>query len=228
MKTSINKAILLFGPPGAGKGTQARLISQKTGFINFDTGSLIEKTIYNPKFYKSKVIRRERKNFEAGKLCTPSWALELIRNSIEKISNNKLGIILSGSPRTLFETAGNNKHKGIINTLIKEYKKGNIIIFEIRIKEEESILRNSKRLICSLCNIQILRFHSNLKKCPFCGGNLIRRTLDKKNIIKERYKEYSERTKPIFAELKKSGFKIHAINGAPMPNKIFKSIMKFI
>jgi len=64
-----------------------------------------------------------------------------------------------------------------------------------------------------------------LESCPFCGGKIIRRKDDNIKSIMERLNEYNNRTKPIFAELKKRKYKIFKIDGAPAPYKIHKTII---
>ncbi len=223
MKTK-NKAIIIFGPPGAGKGTQAKLISQRLGYMNFDTGRLIEGIVYNPNLKKNKVVSRERKNFETGKLCTPSWILKISKEAILTIGRAGLGVVFSGSPRTLYEAFGDKRTKCFIAAPEEIYTKKNTIIFEIKIPPSESISRNSVRSICSVCDSPILGFARHLKQCPLCGGSLKKRSLDKPAIIKIRLKEYKERTEPIFKALRKKGFQIHLIDGRPWPVKVFKKI----
>lgn len=227
MKDS-NRAIIIFGPPGAGKGTQAKLVAQRLGLHNFDTGRLIERIIYDPKLNKSRAIKKEKENFESGKLCTPSWVLKITKRAVKQIQGAGSGLVLQGSPRTLFEAFGKSGNPGLFDALVKLYGKKNIFIFEIAIPPRESILRNSRRLVCSVCDTPLLRFYKNLKNCPFCGGKLLKRSLDKPEIIKVRIKEYKERTEPIFRELKRRGFRIHLIDGRPLPVQIFKNIGKVV
>ncbi len=223
-----NKAIIIFGPPGAGKGLQARLIAQRSGLVNFDTGRTIERIIYNPALRESKVIKRERRNFETGRLCTPSWVLKVFQGAVSKISKADLGIVFSGSPRTLFEAFGDRQKEGLIPLLKRLYGKENIFILELKVPPAISILRNSHRVVCSVCDTQLLKFASRLKRCPFCGGKLKRRSLDRPEVIKVRIKEYEERTEPIFKALRKNGFKIHFIDGKPMPAKVWQKIKRVI
>ncbi len=223
-----NKAVIILGPPGAGKGTQARLAAQRWGFHDLDTGRLIERIVYDPKFGKSALVKRQRKNFESGKLCTPSWVLKITKEAIKRVHGTGSGLVMQGSPRTLFEAFGKSGNPGLFDVLVKLYGKKNIFIFEITIPSRESILRNSRRLVCSVCDMPLLRFYKNSKSCPFCGGRLLKRSLDKPEIIKVRLKEYETRTEPIFKELKKRRFRIHRVNGRPLPGAVFKNIEKVV
>ena len=77
-------AVIIYGPPGSGKGTQAQLLAEKFDLIHLDSGRYLREILYNPKFKKNKIIQRERKINEAGKLNTPSWVLKIIGERVEK------------------------------------------------------------------------------------------------------------------------------------------------
>ncbi|PIU98624.1 hypothetical protein COS61_00320 [Candidatus Wolfebacteria bacterium CG03_land_8_20_14_0_80_40_12] len=219
-------AIIIIGPPGSGKGTQAKLLADKLNLFNFDTGSYLRSILYNPRFNNNREIQKERKINEDGKLNTPSWVLKVISQKIKKLSKLDQSVVFSGSPRTLFEAFGDKKHRGLMELLDKECGKNNIYIFVLDIAEQESIKRNSKRSLCSLCNATFLARYQNLKTCPFCGDKIIHRKDDNKNVILIRLKEYKERTRPILKELKKKKYKICRINGKPAPYQIHKKIMR--
>lgn len=219
------RAVVIYGPPGSGKGTQADLLARKYGFIHFDTGRYIESVVHNPALQKSAVIRRERKLFDTGILCTPSWVLKVVREATKKISKAGYSIVYSGSPRTLFEALGDKKNKGLFAELKKLYGGKNINIIRLKVGPKTSIKRNSNRLVCSVCGLPILAA-SKAKSCSFCAGPARRRTLDKPEVIKVRLREYEERTLPIVKEAKKLGVKIMEINGEPAPYKVHENIVK--
>lgn len=222
-------AIIIYGPPGSGKGTQAQLLAEKFDLIHLDSGRYLREILYNPKFKKNKIIQRERKINEAGKLNTPSWVLKIISERVEKIGKLNKGIVFSGSPRTLYETVSIQKRKGIIELLEKIYKKKNIFIFKINISEKQTVKRNSNRLVCSICRNPVLGQKSiigcKLSRCSLCGAKLEHRFDDKKEVISTRLKEYRERTLPIIQFLKKRGYKIAEIDGSPLPYKIYNNIL---
>ena len=62
----LKRAVIIYGPPGSGKGTQAELLAKKFGFIHFDTGRYFEALLHSPETQKNPVLRRERKNFDNG------------------------------------------------------------------------------------------------------------------------------------------------------------------
>lgn len=221
----MKKIIVLFGPPGSGKGTQASLIASNFNLSTFDTGKYIEQTIHAPENLKNKIIRRERENFDSGKLCTPSWVLSILKEKTSVFSRAGLSIIFTGSPRTLYEAFGDSKQEGLVKFLEKHYGKKNIHFVYLNISPETSIWRNSHRKICITCSAPILYKKGVPQVCPFCGSPVRQRSLDKPEVIKVRLKEYKERTFPIIERLKKAGYKINFIDGEKPPYIIYKNII---
>jgi len=231
MKALGKIAIVIMGPPGSGKGTQANLWANRFGLVHFDTGSYLDKILNNPTLLKKNAeMRKERHYWNTGMLNTPSWVLDIVKNKVKKINHAGLSVVFSGSPRTFYEGFGDKKNEGLMKFLEKEYGRKNIFIFKINVLASSSIKRNSARMLCSICGTQILGnlMKTKLTFCPFCGGKLKTRTLDKPKIIKERLKEYEERTQPMIKELKKRKYRITEINGAPLPFKIHEKIIEFL
>lgn len=214
----MRKAIILMGPPGAGKGTQAELVAYKFGLIHFDTGRYLEDL-----FRENRMPSKIRKEFKEGDIVNPAWILKVFKEQIRRISKTGFGIIFSGSPRTIFEAFGDKKNKGIMDSLIQSYGRKNIIVFKLDIPSQTTMLRNSKRRICSVCWKPHL-LGPSLRNCPFCGGKLIRRVQDKPQIIKNRLREYEERTKPVLRKMGDAGFKVVKIDGRPKPTVVFAAI----
>jgi adenylate kinase len=211
-------AVIMYGPPGAGKGTQANLLAKKYDLIHFNTGEIMNSVVHDPARQKEAVIQRERKLFDAGKLMTPSFVFREVARETNKIAKAKLGIIFSGSPRTMYEASK------LIPILEKLYGKKNIYVFELVLSPSESIARNSKRMWCSICGYTLLSQYypsSRPKHCPVCGGPFYKRKDDNAKVISNRLKEYKDRTEPIFGFLKDRGYKLNIIDASPAPYKIF-------
>jgi adenylate kinase len=150
------KAVILFGPPGAGKGTQASLLSDKYSFYYLETSKVLEeifnfsddgfKEIEGKKYY----FKDQKKLWEEGYLCDKEFVTDLIKEKIGEIFKKGESLILAGSPRTLYEGK-------IIEPLLSElYGKENVKTVLITLSPERSIFRNSHRRICELFRHPIL------------------------------------------------------------------------
>ncbi len=237
----MKKVVIIYGAPGAGKGTQANLLSAAKGLIHFDTGKFLELIVHDKDAQKDPEIKKEAKLFDTGKLLSPTWVLKIVKEKTGEIAKAGFGVVYSGSPRTLYEAFGSmydpdsaekiavkSSTPGLISSLEEIYGKKNISVVLLKVKSASSVQRNSNRKICSVCGIAIMyndttHHHTT---CPVCGGQLRKRTLDDPEVIKVRLKEYEKRTEPIVKELKKQGYKIHEIDGEPAPYKVHEVIRK--
>lgn len=216
--------VILYGPPGSGKGTQANLLADKLGLIHFDTGRFLESVAYDPDRQKSKLVQRERRNFETGRLMTPSFVLREVSREARRIAKAGWGLVFSGSPRTVYEA------EKLYPILKKLYGKKNIFIFVLKLPPADSIKRNGSRLMCSVCGYGLLTayYAGAPKHCPVCGGKFYHRTLDKPAIIKVRLREYKNRTEPILDIVRKKGYKVRKIDARPAPHKVLQKILSHI
>ncbi len=224
----MQKALIVYGPPGAGKGTQANLLAAKLGLIHFDTGKFMEQTVHDPANAKDPVVQQQRELFDTGKLCDPAWAYRVVSEQTKRIHASGLGIVFSGSPRTELEafTADGGK-RGLIDLLEDLYGRENVHVIYLKIKSETTIYRNSNRLICSVCGTPVMYLpEAQPKICPICGGEFRKRTLDTPEVIKVRLQEFEKRTAPILAKLRDRGYKIIEIDGEPLPYVVFATILE--
>jgi len=233
MKPSNKKIIvILFGPPGAGKGTQASLLAEKLSLYYFETSKIIEESFNGAKkndFIKVEkkkyFLSNEKKLWKAGILCSPPFVTQLVKNKINELFKEGESLILAGSPRTLYEG------KEVTPLLKKLYGKENIKIVLIKLKGKDSIFRNSHRRICELMRHPILYNKETIRltKCPLDGSKLMKRKgLDDPKTIKIRLKEYKERTFPLVKLFKQQGLKVKEVSGFGSVSKVFSDILKAI
>lgn len=225
-------AVVIYGSPGSGKGTQAEKIAEKFNLIHFDTGKIIEKTVHDPKNASDPIIQREKQLFDSGMLCTPSWVLELVIKNIKEISSQDKGLVFSGSPRTMYEAEGDKENNipGVVQTLEEVYGKENVLVLRLMVSRETAIFRNTHRRVCEKCRF-ILQYspeNEKLTECPQCGGKLVRRSLDTPDVMNVRLEEYKHRTKPIFDFLEERNYQIIDIDGEKSPEDVAKEIFEKI
>lgn len=235
---SKKQVIILIGPPGAGKGTQAELLADKLSLYYFETSKILEQEFRKAENFSASSKERfikvegekfdilnEKKIWEKGILCSPPFVAYLVKEKIKELFESDENLVLAGSPRTLYEG------KRIIPFLKKLYGEKNIIVVLIEISAQETIFRNSHRRICELMRHPVLYNKETIKltMCPLDGSKLMKRKgLDDPETIKVRLKEYEERTLPLLEYFKNQGVKVKKIKGEQSVADVFRDILKTI
>jgi len=234
----MKQAIILFGPPGAGKGTQSELLSEKMGLYLFETSKMLEREFKMAENMAADAPERfieiegekfdvlnEREIWKRGELCSPPWVTYLTMKELQRLHDDGDNIILSGSPRTVYEAERE------MPLLAQLYGKENIHIVLIEISAEVTVFRNTHRKICELMRHSIL-FNDETKIltiCPLDGSALMnRKDLDDPETIKTRLVQYKERTLPLFNYFKDNGFNVSKINGEGSVAKVHEEILSMI
>jgi adenylate kinase len=226
------QVIILFGQPGAGKGTQAEILSDKTGYYHFESSKVIEACFANEDPEKvfeiegqSYKVADEKERWSKGLLNSPPFVVNLMVDKIKELAEEGKSIIFSGSPRTAYEAERE------IPLLKDLYGQENIRFCQLEITAETTIFRNSHRRICELIRHSIL-FSPETEKlsvCPLDGSNLVRRVgLDDPETIIKRLEVYKEQTHPVIAIIEKQGLKLHKINGEQSVANVHKDILEAI
>lgn len=225
----VQKVIILFGPPGAGKGTQSELLSSKFYFYNLDTSRVLEEKFKNAKPQESiringrdYLVSDELEKRHRGVLCSVEFTAFLMNKRMAEIHSLGKSLILSGSPRSLPEAEIE------IPFLEELYGKENINIFFLDLPAEQTIFRNSNRRICELMRHSILYIPENagLKRCPLDGSRLIHRDLDNVETIKRRLEEYEQTAIPLEEYYCREKFQIKKINADQYVEDVFDDILE--
>lgn len=176
--------IILLGAPGAGKGTQAEIISQKLGIPTISTGNILRAAIKEgtPTGLKAKSY------IDAGKLVPDEVIIGIVH---ERLAQNdcKSGYILDGVPRTIAQAEALEK-AGI----------GFDAVVSIEISEEEILRRMNGRRVCEACgsSYNVVSIPPRVEGiCDNCGGKLIQRKDDTPETVRERLKVYHTETEPL-------------------------------
>ncbi len=224
----VQKVLLLFGPPGAGKGTQSELLASKFYFYNLDTSRVLEEKFKNAKAGEilnigncQYPVADELEKRRRGVLCGVEFTAFLLKKRIAEIHSLGKSLILSGSPRSLPEAQ-------IEMPFLEElYGKENIHVLFLDLPEEQTIFRNSNRRICELMRHSILYIpeNANMKRCPLDGSRLIHRDLDNVETIKLRLEEYKQTAAPLKDYYLKNEFNLKNIDANQYVENVFDDIL---
>lgn len=207
--------VILLGPAGSGKGTQADLIQKKYGFPKISTGDLLRKEVQEGSELGEKVAGI----MKAGLLVSDEVVVEMVRKRISANDCQK-GYVLDGFPRNLNQAL---LLEGIEN-------KRTETVFEIVVTEEEILKRLAGRRICLQCGA-VYNINNNKPKidgiCDVCGSPLVVREDDKPEVIRERFKVYLETIKPLidYYNNKKVLFQIDGQNSVEEIFRIISSVI---
>ncbi|PIS16507.1 MAG: hypothetical protein COT61_03440 [Candidatus Portnoybacteria bacterium CG09_land_8_20_14_0_10_44_13] len=224
------KIIILLGPPGSGKGTQATLLAEKLDLYYFETSNIIEMAVHSHRAEEHVEVDGQKYTFGhekelwgKGILCSPPFVVFLVEKKINELFQSGKGIVFAGSPRTMHEG------EKVIPQIEALYGQKNIKIILLELSPEQTIFRNSNRKICELMRHPVLYTEEtrNLKSCPLDGSKLLKRTgLDDPETIKVRIKEYEERTLPLVGFFEKAGLGVKKVNGEQSVEGVHKDILE--
>jgi adenylate kinase len=176
--------IVLLGAPGAGKGTQAEVISREKNIPTISTGNIIRDALKSG----SELGKKARKHIEAGHLVPDDIVIDVIRERLSQ-PDCKNGFILDGFPRTIPQAEALERMGVHIDRVI-----------EIDVDDEVIARRMSGRRVCPSCGTSYHIEHKQPKKrdvCDNCGDTLVQREDDRPETVRERLRVYHEQTAPL-------------------------------
>lgn len=179
--------IILFGPPGVGKGTQAQMLAERYDLFRLSTGDLLREEIS----VSSHIGRKAEQFLKKGHLVPDDIIVEIIQSIL--IENKERGIIFDGFPRNL-----NQAHS--LESSLAQLGQSIDIACEMHLEEDELVRRLVNRLYCPKCE-RIYNMHTNPPKragiCDDDGERLVKRADDSEEVIKNRLNIYEAATRPL-------------------------------
>lgn len=204
------RSIALLGPPGAGKGTQAKLLAEKTGLVHLSTGDILREEVA-----RDTALGQAAKGYmDRGDLVPDDLILDMIRERITRAD----GFILDGFPRTVVQAealAEITSLDGAIN---------------VALSQEEVIHRLSSRRVCQDCGkIYNLLFNPPEMdmRCDACGSLLFQRNDDQPDVIENRYDVYTQETAPLIEYYSKQGL-LYEVDGERPSSEVLSCILDLI
>jgi adenylate kinase len=212
----VRKILILLGHPGAGKGTQAREIMHRLDIPQISTGDMLRDAIVRNTAHG----REAKARMDSGELVSDDIVNGIVSERIQ-MEDCKNGFILDGYPRTVQQAE-------TFRSLMSNDDR--LVVIEIGANSEDLTNRLVGRLMCSGCG-EIYNEYSRAPKqsgvCNFCGKELFRRSDDREDLIRERFKTYQEETYPLVQFYKDMGV-YHHVEGMRLIKDITREILAII
>ena len=209
--------IVLFGPPGAGKGTQSHYLAKDFNLLKISTGDLLREEVKKKSLLGIKI----KSLLDEGMLASDNIINDLIENIL---SNKKYfnRLIFDGYPRNINQA----KH---LDVLIKKYNQKISCVLCLRVDQDVIIKRIMGRQVCSRCELIFNEFFNPAtKENHNCGSNFLqKRSDDNKKAIKSRFNAYIKETFPILEYYKNQNL-LYEIDGVGDISLIYKEIHRII
>jgi adenylate kinases len=213
-----SKIYVLIGPPGAGKGTQAKNIANLKDFVLISTGDLLRENVER----KTELGMTAKSYMDKGELVPTDLVARMIKANI-KANIGKNGFLFDGFPRDLSQNT-------LLGEMLKEFDLEVDKVIYINVKDDAIYERLTNRRVCPKCK-RVYHMKYNRPKhdeeCDDCKVSLITRDDDKLDVIKKRLEVYHSLTQPLVDHFEKIG-KISRIDGERTPREVEAEILSVI
>jgi adenylate kinase len=203
--------IVMIGPPGAGKGTQAERFARDHGILKISTGDILREAVQDD----TPLGRQVGALMNRGELVSDDLIVDIVRDRLSR-SDTARGFVLDGFPRTVPQA------RALDEMLVG---RGPLIVVEIQVPDEELVRRVRGRRICADCGQTDSAFKGDsaeAARCANCGGPLVPRADDGENTVRDRLKVWRE-TQPMI-EFYKSRPTYRVVNGADSPERVREAL----
>jgi len=208
--------VIILGPPGAGKGTQAVMLSKKMKLPHISTGDLFRENISK----KTDIGVKAQKYIQEGKLVPDEIVIAMLFSRISD-KDCKNGYILDGFPRSIAQAEA-------LKPLIA---KNRLLVINIEIPDSILMERITGRISCAQCKTPFHKTFNAPKQtgiCDYCGGKLTQRPDDTEEVFKQRLKIYYDQTKPLIDFYQKQSNVFYSVDGNNTQNVVLEEISKIV
>ncbi len=210
--------LMLLGAPGAGKGTQAKILIDKYTIPQISTGDILREAVKN-----GTQMGIEAKNYmDKGELVPDSVIVGIVKERLME-SDCEKGFILDGFPRTIAQAEA-------LEIVLKDMNKKMDAVISLKVEDEELIKRLTGRRVCKNCGASFHIMFNKPKKeslCDICHGELITRKDDNEETAKNRLEVYKKQTAPLIEYYQDKGI-FYEINGQREIDVITEEMIKIL
>ncbi len=206
--------IILMGPPGAGKGTQAELIKVAYPIPHISTGDMFREAVVNG----TAMGKEAKKYMDAGQLVPDEVTIGIVEDRLAQ-GDCEMGFLLDGFPRTTLQAQA-------LDQVVAKRGKNVEVALNISVPEDILLLRMSGRVSCTTCKaVYNTKFSppASTGVCDKCGGELVQRSDDKEETVKNRLKVYQDQTQPLLNYYEQQG-SLTTLDGNRDSLEVFKDV----
>jgi len=197
--------VIMLGPPGAGKGTQAERVARTRGIPRISTGDILRDAVHHHTAMGESV----QAVMDRGELVSDDVMIGIVTERLGR-PDVAPGFVLDGFPRTVAQAVA-------LDRLMAE--RDPLIVLDIVVPESELARRLGTRMICGNCGTNADGHEAVPGRCGKCGGPLIQRADDSNGVVLERFKIYQRATKPL-VEFYRERSTFRSINGAQAADSV--------
>jgi len=202
--------VIMLGPPGAGKGTQAERLAKRLGVPRVSTGDILREAVSAG----SDLGRQVQAVMSRGELVGDALMVEVVRERMCR-PDAAAGFVLDGFPRTIAQAEA-------LEALLDG--RGTPAVVELVVPEDELVRRLSARRVCTGCGVNAWAADT---ACAACGGRLVQRDDDTAEIVRERHRVFARQTQPMVAFYRDRGG-YRPIDGTRTPDEVTAEVTRIV
>ncbi|HMD30484.1 MAG TPA: adenylate kinase [Candidatus Acidoferrales bacterium] len=195
-KKALQRALILLGPPGAGKGTQAREVARVYGVPHLSTGDMLREHVAQG----TELGRRAKPIMESGRLVPDEIVLGMLEERVAR-QDCQAGFVLDGFPRTLAQAER-------LEQILSKLPLQPVLAVNLVVEREMVVARIASRHTCRTCGATYSADGKTPRvagKCDVCGGELTQRLDDREDVVRERLAAYDQQTQPLVEFYRRRG-----------------------
>ena len=177
--------VVMMGPPGAGKGTQATRFAKERGVPKISTGDMLREGIKD----RNPVALEAKARMDQGALVDDATMIAIVRDRLSR-PDTRDGFVLDGFPRTVEQAEA-------LDAVVEARGNGPLVIVDVAVPEAELVRRLATRRICESCGTSPDPSIPADGACATCGGRLVQRVDDGARVVIERFRVYETSTRPV-------------------------------
>ena len=205
--------LVVIGPPGAGKGTQAERFARDHGIPKVSTGDILRESVHDD----TPLGRQVSAVLNSGNLVSDELMIGIVTERLARPDAAR-GFVLDGFPRTV-------RQADALDVMLKA--RSPLLVVEIRVPDDELVRRVRSRRICANCGRTVSAFSNDamqVERCENCGGELVTRADDGESVVRDRLKVYWRETLPVI-EYYHQRPTYRVVNGAQPPERVREALV---